>query len=174
MNRPSLALVGDGFVDHEDWNELLPDHDVVVPAPNAPASEDLLDLLSALADMSPHTIAVLVGSSERDRRRPVEHIVRNVELFMVSARRELPGARMVVASILPDVASTAWAADANRHLRQFAPSVNTHYLDLWPALAVGQRPYAESIAAELRPALDRAAESPPMSLPIPVVRPLEN
>jgi N-acetylglucosamine-6-sulfatase len=100
---------------------------------------------------------------------------------------------MLVQSIMPRGAEFAERVqDANRHLRQFAPSVNAQYLDLWPALTGSSDGHsADEIApafsddklhltaagyeawlGELRPALERLDDAPPMSRPITIIREL--
>jgi len=112
--------------------------------------------------------------------------VRNIEYLLVTLRRGLPGTRMLVQSIMPRGAEFAERVhDANRHLRQFAPSVNAQYLDLWPALAGDGDEISpeysddklhltaagyEAWLSELRPALERLDDSPPMSRPISIIR----
>ena len=104
---------------------------------------------------------------------------------MVSLRRDLPGARLLVQSIMPRGREFAdQIRDTNRHLRQFAPSVNAQFLDLWPAMAQddgeidprlsGDRLHLtaegyETWLSELRPALERLEEAPPMSRPISII-----
>ena len=104
----------------------------------------------------------------------------------MTLRRGLPGTRMLVQSIMPRGAEYAdRVQDANRHLRQFAPSVNAQYLDLWPALATesgeidptfsGDKLHLteagyQAWLSELRPALERLDDAPPMSRPITIIR----
>jgi lysophospholipase L1-like esterase len=106
---------------------------------------------------------------------------------MVSLRRELPGARLLVQSIMPrgrDFAADI--QDANRHLRQFAPSIHAHFLDLWPALALPDGEIDPEFSddrlhltaagyrawrGELEPALERLDDAPPMSRPIGIIGP---
>ena len=47
---------------------------------------------------------LVLGSAEYNAgnfRQSVEHLVRNVEFLMVTLRRELPGARLLLQSVMP-------------------------------------------------------------------------
>jgi lysophospholipase L1-like esterase len=74
---------------------------------------------------------------------------------------------------------------ANRHLRQYATTLHAQYLDLWPVLAMDDGELSpeytndrlhlseagyEAWLTELRPALDRLREAPPMTQPITIIR----
>ncbi|MEJ1230194.1 MAG: hypothetical protein WDM88_05605 [Galbitalea sp.] len=75
--------------------------------------------------------------------------------------------------------------DANRHLRQYAQNVHAQYLDLWATMAtedgellpeytttacISPRRATRPWLAELRPALERLRDAPPMSRPISIIR----
>ena len=141
-----------------------------------------------MIDLHPDAVALLVGTNDLGQRKSVEHLVRNIEYLLVTLRRGLPGTRMLVQSIMPRGAEFAERIhDANRHLRQFAPSVNAQYLDLWPALVgpgdeidpafsddrvhLNDAGY-EAWLSELRPGIERLDDAPPMSRPISIIRDL--
>ena len=150
-------------------------------------SEDCLESLDSIVSVAPQSLVVIVGSSDLAVRRTVEHLVRNVELLLVSVRRELPGIRTLVQSIPPREREFASAIrDANRHLRQFAPISGAHFLDLWPALALddGELNPAysadrvnlngagiDALRSELAPAIERLENAAPMSRPIAIMPP---
>lgn len=182
-----LALVGDESIHGGAWQDWIPDRDVHTLTAPGQTSADLLDRHPDILDLRPDAVSVLVGTNDFTQRRSVEHVVRTVQLLLVTLRRLLPGTRMLVQSILPREADFAdRIGDANRHLRQFAPSINAQYLDLWPALASADGGLAGKFAdssgqlnaggyavwlAELRPALDWLDEAPPMTAPITIIRP---
>jgi len=148
-------------------------------------SDDCLATLDAIVSVAPESLVIIVGSSDLAARRSVEHLVRNIELFLVSVRRELPGIRTLVQSILPREREFASAIrDANRHLRQFAPISGAHFLDVWPALALddGELNPAyssdrvnlneagiDALRSELAPAIERLESAAPMSRPISII-----
>ncbi len=133
----------------------------------------------------PDEIIVLVGTNDLGTRQTVEHLVRNIQSMMVDLRRELPGSRMLLQSIMPRGREFAERIqEANIHLRQFAATVHAQYLDLWPALALDDGElnpvYSDdrlhlndagyqAWLSELRPGLERLREEPPMSRPIQVI-----
>ena len=179
-----LALVGDSITADGDWAAWLPQLETHNLGRPGDTTDDLLARLDYVVHLEPTDIALLIGTNDLGTRQTVEHLVRNVQFMLVSLRRDLPGVRMLVQSILPrSVDFAADIQDANRHLRQFAPSVRAQYLDLWPALADGDRIDArysddelhltaagyEEWRSELAPALERLADAPPMSTPIRVI-----
>jgi lysophospholipase L1-like esterase len=185
-HRPTIALVGDSLTAGGDWDAWLPDRAVLNLGVAGDTTDDVLARIDGVVQAEPESVALMVGTNDLGTRRSVEHLVRNVEYLLVSLRRDLPGARMLVQSILPRGREFAdQIQDANRHLRQFAPTVNAQYLDLWPAFAQedgeidpaysddrlhltedGYRAWVD----ELLPALERLDGAPPMSRPITIIR----
>jgi lysophospholipase L1-like esterase len=92
---------------------------------------------------------------------------------------------MLLQSILPRAREFAdQIQTANIHLRQFAATVRAQYLDLWPALALESGELNPAFSddqlhlnaagydawlGELRPALERLRDEPPMSRPIQAI-----
>lgn len=185
-SRSSIAFVGDSITNHGDWEAWFPDRLVHNLGESGNTTDDLIARLDGVTELHPDAVALLIGTNDLGQRKSVEHLVRNVEYLLVTLRKGLPGTRMLVQSIMPRGAEFAERVhDANRHLRQFAPSVNAQYLDLWPAL-VGENEEIdprfsddklhlsaagyEAWLGELRPALERLDEAPPMSRPITIIR----
>lgn len=183
----SIAFVGDSITRHGTWDVWFPEQETHNLGVSGDTTADVLERLDTVVSLAPETIALLIGTNDfGNGRRSVEHVVRNIELLLVSLRRDLPGTRTLVQSIMPRERELAdQIRDANRHLRQFAPTVHAQYLDLWPAMADDDgeiRPeysddrlhltdagYAAWLS-ELRPALERLADAPPMSRPITAIR----
>jgi N-acetylglucosamine-6-sulfatase len=185
--RSSIAFVGDSITNHGDWGAWFPDRETHNLGVSGNTTDELIERIDEVVQLHPDAVALLIGTNDLGQRKSVEHLVRNIEYLLVTLRRGLPGTRMLVQSIMPRGAEFAERVqDANRHLRQFAPSVNAQYLDLWPALA---GPSGDEIApefsddklhlspagyeawlSELRPALERLDDSPPMSRPISIIR----
>jgi lysophospholipase L1-like esterase len=139
-----------------------------------------------VVELQPENLAILIGGNDFGLSRSVEYVVRSIEYFLAIVRQNVPGSRTLVQSILPRGKEYADdIQDANRHLRQYAQNVHAQYLDLWPAMAteVGElRPEFttdrlhltpagyEAWLGELRPALERLHDAPPMSRPISIIR----
>ena len=184
--RSSIAFVGDSITNHGNWESWFPDRETFNLGVSGNTTDDLIERIDEVVELHPDAVALLVGTNDLGQRKSVEHLVRNIEYLLVTLRRGLPGTRMLVQSIMPRGAEFAERVqDANRHLRQFAPSVNAQYLDLWPALALGNDEISpefsddklhltaagyEAWLSELRPALERLDEAPPMSRPISIIR----
>ncbi|WP_353988241.1 GDSL-type esterase/lipase family protein [Ruicaihuangia caeni] len=181
-----VAFLGDGLVADGRWQEWVPDYDVSnLGIPDAKV-EQVLEALDRVVDDQPDAVVLLAGPTDFDRRgSTVEHVVRTLESILVEVRRRLPGVRLLLISVVPgDERSAERRREANRHLWQFAATVRAQYLDLWPALSdkSGALPAEyrgqggglsaagyDAWVAELRPALERLWDGPPMSRPISIV-----
>ncbi|CAN5526834.1 hypothetical protein BH10ACT7_BH10ACT7_29960 [soil metagenome] len=180
----TLAFLGDEITLGGDWASWFPDRETLNLGVEGDSTEDLVARREDVIEANPGSVVLLIGSNDVSRRKSVEHIVRNIQYLMVTLRTGLPGARLLLQSVVPrDPARADQLLDANRHLRQFCPSLNAQFLDLWPALASvdgGLRDEFttdgvhltaagyEAWLTELRPALERLDEAPPMTRPIPV------
>lgn len=188
-NVPSrrISLLGDSITAHGRWEEWLPEYSTVNLGVPGATSTALLTELDDVPLSEPDAVVLMIGTNDFGlRRTSVERVVRNVESIMVGLRRLLPGARLLMVSILPrEPEYSADIQEVNRHLRQFAATVRAQYLDLWPALAdehgalhawattdrvhLNDEGY-QAWVAELRPALERLWDLPPMTSPIPIIR----
>ncbi|MDJ0334751.1 GDSL-type esterase/lipase family protein [Salinibacterium sp. G-O1] len=186
-SRPSIAFVGDSLTEGGRWADWFPDRNTHNLGIGGNTTDDVVARLDSIIELRPEAVALLIGTNDLGTRKSVEHLVRNIEFVLVTLRRALPGTRMLVQSIMPRGREfSAQIQDANRHLRQFAPSVKAQYLDLWPAfsqedgeldpalsddkLHLNDEGY-ERWLSELRPALERLDDAPPMSRPITIIRP---
>ncbi len=177
--RESVAFVGDGFIEGGRWEEWFPDFEVKNFGVTGSTTDDLLARLDEVVQSNPDALVLLIGTEDLSRRGSVEHVVRNIETALVTLRKELPGTRLLLVSILPRGREFAdRIKEANRHLWQFVATVHGQYLDAWPALALedgelnpvftadrlhlNDEGYAAWLA-ELKPALGRLREQPPMS-----------
>jgi lysophospholipase L1-like esterase len=181
-----LVFVGDSITAGGDWSAWFPDDDVVELGLDGDTTTTLAERLDEVIATQPDSVVLLIGTNDFGTRRTVEQVVRGVESIMVTMRRELPGTRLLLQSIMPRGADLApRIKDANRHLRQFSSTVRAQYLDLWPALADESgdviRPEFsddqlhltpagyEAWLAELVPGLARLRDEPPMSAPLRVL-----
>ncbi len=183
--RESIAFVGDSITAGGDWAAWFPDSRTLNFGVSGDTTDDVLARLDAIVESKPDEVVLLLGTNDLGTRHTVEHLVRNIQSLCVALRRELPGSRMLVQSIMPRAREfAARIHDADIHLRQFSATVHAHYLDLWPALALEDGEinpvYSDdrlhlndagyqAWLGELRPALDRLREAPPMTTPIQIV-----
>ena len=177
--RESIAFVGDSIVAGGRWDEWFPDFDVHNFGVPGATTDDLLGRVDEIVQADPDEIVLLIGTEDLTRRGSVEHVVRNIETALVTLRKELPGTRLLLVSILPRGHEFAERIQqANRHLWQFVATVHGQYLDAWAALALddgelnpvytADRMHLtddgyEAWLAELKPALERLRDQPPMS-----------
>lgn len=180
--RRKIAFVGDSITADGDWESWFPEAEIVNFGVPGFTSDDVLERLDDIVAAQPDEILMLIGTNDLGLRRSVEHLVRNVEVALVHLRRELPGVRLLLQSIMPRSAEFAPSIqEANIHLRQFCATVRAHYLDLWPILSaeggsirsefsddglhLNGRGY-EAWLDELLPGVERLRGLPPMSRPI--------
>ncbi|PZE29010.1 MULTISPECIES: GDSL-type esterase/lipase family protein [unclassified Curtobacterium] len=177
-----VLFVGDSLTAGGDWQSWLPGERVRNLGVNGDTTDGVLARLDEVVAAQPDVIVLLIGTNDfGNHRATAEHVVRNVESILVDLRRDLPGVRLLLVSILPRAASfTPRIEEANRHLRQFVATCRAQFLDLWPALAEGDRidpRFTEddlhlnedgyrAVVGELLPALERLRDLPPMSRPI--------
>jgi lysophospholipase L1-like esterase len=185
-SRPSIVFLGDSITRDGKWAEWFPERDTHNLGIGGNTTDDIVARLDDVVALKPEAVVLLAGTNDLGTRKSVEHVVRNIEFVLVTLRRSLPGARMLLHSIMPRGREfAARIQDANRHLRQFAPSVNVQYLDLWPALAQEDGELNPALSddrlhlndagyerwlGELRPGLERLDDAPPMSRPITIIR----
>ncbi|MFC0681898.1 GDSL-type esterase/lipase family protein [Lysobacter korlensis] len=177
--RESIAFVGDSLIEGGRWDEWFQESEVLSFGVPGATTDDLLKRLDEIVQADPDELVLLIGTEDLSRRGSVEHVVRNIETALVTLRKELPGTRLLLVSILPRGHEFAERIqEANRHLWQFVATVHGQYLDAWPALALedgelnpmytadrlhlNDQGY-EAWLAELRPALARLRDQPPMS-----------
>jgi lysophospholipase L1-like esterase len=177
-----VLFLGDSITAGGAWDQWLPAEHTRNLGVDGDTTDGVLARLDEVVAAAPEVIVLLIGTNDFGHHRAsAEHVVRNVETALVTLRRELPGVRLLLVSILPRQAEyTAKIEQANRHLRQFVATCHAQYLDAWPALADGDHldeRYTDdglhldedgyrAYVAELLPALERVRELPPMSRPI--------
>jgi lysophospholipase L1-like esterase len=181
----SIVFVGDSITAGGDWQSWFPEYRVSVEATPGDATDRLNERLPAIVELQPETLAILIGANDFGQSRSVEFVVRSIEYFLAMVRQDVPGVRTLVQSILPRGREySVDIQDANRHLRQYAQNIHAQYLDLWASMATDEgelRPEFttdrlhltpagyEAWLGELRPALERLRDAPPMSRPISII-----
>jgi N-acetylglucosamine-6-sulfatase len=181
----TIVFLGDSITEGGDWTAWFPEARAINQGVSGDTTDDVLARMGPVIAAGPDEISLLVGTNDLGQRLSVEHLVRNIQFLLVELRRELPGTRMLLQSIMPRAAEFAeQVQEANIHLRQFASTVHAQFLDLWPALADANGAIRSELSddslhlneagytawlAELRPALERLRDAPPMSSPIQTV-----
>ncbi|MBF4587176.1 MULTISPECIES: GDSL-type esterase/lipase family protein [unclassified Curtobacterium] len=177
--RSPVLFLGDSITAQGSWDSWLPDEQTLNQGISGDTTDGVLARLDAVVAEQPEVIVLLIGTNDfGNHRASAEHVVRNVETILVTLRRELPGVRLLLVSVLPRQAEyTAKIEEANRHLRQFVATCHAQYLDAWPALADGEHlddrftddglhltdEGYRAYLGELVPALERVRGLPPMS-----------
>jgi lysophospholipase L1-like esterase len=186
--RETMVFVGDSITANGRWQEWFPYSVVRVEAAAGDTTDRLVERLPTIIELQPQVVILLIGANDFGGGRSVEYVVRSIEYFLAHLRAEVPGVRLLLQSILPRGREYADdIRDANRHLRQYAQTLHGQYLDLWPAFAMDDGELSteytddrlhlteagyQAWLMELRPALERLADAPPMSRPINIIRDL--
>lgn len=182
----SVVFFGDSLTEGGNWGAWFPDYTTHNFGVGGDTTDELLARMDQVVEVHPDAVVLLIGTNDLGMRRSVEHLVRNAELLLVNLRRDLPGTRTLVQSIMPRGREFAdQVQDANRHLRQFSATVHAQYLDLWPSLALPDGELNPEFSddrlhlndagyqawlGELRPAIERLQDAAPMSRPIQIIR----
>lgn len=182
MTADTVVFIGDSITQGGDWQGWFPDLDATNLGVGGDTTDDVLGRLADVVALDPDEIVLLIGTNDLGKRRNVESLVRNIQSILVELRRELPASRMLVQSIMPRGREFGdRIRDANIHLRQFSATVHAQFLDLWPAMALEDGELNptfsddrlhlndagyEAWLSELRPALVRLRDLPPMTSPI--------
>jgi lysophospholipase L1-like esterase len=185
MTADTVLFLGDSITQGGDWATWFPELNTLNFGVGGDTTEDVLARLDTVIEAQPDEIVLLIGTNDLGLRRNVETLVRNVQSILVDLRRDLPGSRMLVQSVMPRGREFAdRIREANIHLRQFSATVHAQFLDLWPTMALedGEINPAfsddrlhlndagyEAWLSELRPAMERLREEPPMSRPIQAI-----
>ncbi len=186
MTDNKVLFLGDSLTAHGDWQGWFPEVEALNFGISGNTTVDVMGRLASVVEADPDEVILLIGTNDLGTRHTVEHLVRNVQSILVDLRRDLPGSRMLVQSVMPRGREFAdRIQEANIHLRQFCATVHAQYLDLWPVLALDDGELNptfsedrlhlndagyEAWLSELRPALERLREEPPMSRPIQIIR----
>lgn len=181
-DKPVTAFVGDSITAAGAWQDWFTDVDARNFGLDGDTTDSLLERLDAVIESDPQTVVLLIGTNDLAERRSIERIVRNIESALVRLHQDLPDARILLQSVLPRGREYAEnVKEINRHIWQFAATQRVHYLDLWPIMADADGElnveYSddrlhltpagyEAWLSELRPALERVNDLPPMSRPI--------
>jgi len=179
----SIAFVGDGLLAGGQWEQWLPEYDVMNLAVTGSTTDDVIGSLDVVVNLRPDAVVLMIGTNDLGWRKSDEHVVRNLETILHTLRKQLSDTRILVHSVLPrghDFSTTIQSI--NRHIWQYAPTQYVQYLDLWASMAQPDGELAvglsddhlhltpagyEAWVVELRPALETLFERPPSTSSIP-------
>ena len=100
-DREIVVFLGDSITQDGQWSEWFPDLNVTNMGVGGSTTDDVLARFDEVVAARPDEIVLLIGTNDLGTRQTVEHLVRNIETLCVNLRRELPGSRMLVQSVMP-------------------------------------------------------------------------
>src|SRR6187402_519237 len=119
MTDNTVLFLGDSITAGGDWSAWFPDVNALNFGIGGNTTDDVLARLDTVVAADPDEIIMLIGTNDFGTRQNVEHLVRNVQSILVDLRKELPGSRMLVQSVMPRGREFAdRIQEANIHLRQ--------------------------------------------------------
>jgi lysophospholipase L1-like esterase len=163
-DRSPVLFLGDSITEQGDWDTWLPDEHTLNQGIGGDTTDGVLTRLDAVVAEQPEVIVLLIGTNDfGNHRASAEHVVRNVETILVTLRRELPGVRLLLVSILPRQAEYATKieqalADGDHLDARFTED----------GLHLTEEGY-RALVGELVPALERVRDLPPMSRSIQAI-----
>src|SRR5260370_33957897 len=94
------AFVGDSLTEGGHWQDWFREDEAHNIGVGGDTTDDLIARLPEIVETKPATVIILIGTNDLAWRRSVEHIVRNIETILVTVRRELPDAHILVQSVM--------------------------------------------------------------------------
>ena len=138
----SIVFLGDSITEQGMWHEWFPDLAVVN---RGVGSDTVGGVLKRTADVlhEPVAISLLIGTNDLGgigRSSKVADIADQVRDLVRLIEVTAPDARLVINSVMPRTPSfAAQIRELNQHYRAIARESGSEYVDLWPALADGER-----------------------------------
>ncbi len=142
LDRPRLVMLGDSLTAGCDWGSHLPGAEVVNLGVAGDTTGLILARLGQVADQQPDLVFLQAGINDFGRHPRLEAILERHREIRRRLRAELPGARLVVVSLLPVSGRRfpGWnpaIREFNQRLRAEAVEEGLTFIDLFPPLADG-------------------------------------
>lgn len=142
----SIVLLGDSLTQYGAWAELLGRHDVYNRGIAGDTAPLVRARLESIVRAEPKVVVLLVGINDLSSGRRPGEVVADIDAIVTAVRDGSPRTRLVVQSVLPvrsvagrHAVSPDLIAETNRGLESLCKQRGAEYLDVWTALADGER-----------------------------------
>jgi lysophospholipase L1-like esterase len=128
-------MLGYSITEFGMWSEWFPGAPMANRGIGGERSGDVLARLHTAID-HPRAVFLLVGTNDLSAAIPEQEITENVAAIIDTITHVSPGIPLYVQSVMPrGLAFRDEVRSLNERYREITAAAETHYLDLWPALA---------------------------------------
>jgi lysophospholipase L1-like esterase len=129
-----VVFLGDSLTDGARWEELFPGLAVRNRGVPGDTTADVLERLGQVTDGRPAQVFLMIGTNDLGFGASVESTAERYAEILTTLRRDAPGTRVAVLSVLPRRASERDRIEGlNRALEGLAQSQGAQWIDLRPA-----------------------------------------
>jgi lysophospholipase L1-like esterase len=133
-----IVFLGDSFTDFGRWSELFDRDGIKNRGIGGDRTDGVLGRLNEVLRATPDKIFLMIGYNDLSRGVPLENIVSNYRKILQLIRKQSPGTRVYVQSVLPvnddhyRVRTTNEdISRLNRHLKDLSVQYSAEYIDLF-------------------------------------------
>jgi len=131
-----VLLLGDSITDQGEWQELLPDLDVLNRGVSGEVSGQVLSRLDTVVNR-PAAVSLLAGTNDYTSGIKPQAVAATIEMILQRIDELAPGTPVVLNAVFPRASRFAREIKATNGLlaRMCDPMSSVTFLDLWPELA---------------------------------------
>ena len=96
-----VVFFGDSISHEGDWEKLFPSVKALNRGISGDTTLGLLNRQDEVIDLKPRTIFLLIGTNDLCFGRPIDQVAENFRRLLTRFKKELPGAKIYVQSVLP-------------------------------------------------------------------------
>ena len=140
-----ILFLGNSITNGCEWSELFQDVRIKNRGISGDITRGVYDRLDPIVKGRPAKIFLLIGINDIARGVPADTIVQNISMILQKIRRESPGTKLYLQSILPvndcygkfkdHTSRGEITARINEQLRSIAQKTQITYIDLWTHFA---------------------------------------
>lgn len=149
-----ILFLGNSITNGCEWSELFQDVRIKNRGISGDITRGVYDRLDPIVKGRPAKIFLLIGINDIARGIPADTIVQNISMILQKIRRESPGTKLYLQSVLPvndcygkfkdHTSRGEIAARINEQLRSIAQKTQITYIDLWTH-------FADPVSGKLHP-----------------------
>jgi hypothetical protein len=134
LGTHDIVMLGDSLTEGGEWSELFPGLPLRDRGIGGDTAAGVLARLESITAAKPAAIFLLVGTNDLVGPREIDASLATYHEILVRIRRETPGTRVFVQSLLPRSSDYRERVEAyNRALAGFCREMGLTYVDLYPS-----------------------------------------